>query len=133
MVYCEFHSALTIFSSIASFLWTTVTGISLYWAIVMNKPNTADKYWVHIWLICWVVPSAITVAALYMRVLGYDANLNQASWCWIDPGADLMVMWNFLTGKAWELMAYVLSVVLFGAVKLHLIRHKFRDVKFSKI
>ncbi|XP_025077875.1 G-protein coupled receptor 157-like [Pomacea canaliculata] len=126
MAYCETHSALTIFSSIASFLWTLTIGFSLYLAIVHNRPHVTRKFWNPIWLVCWGIPTAVTTAALASRVLGYDLNLHQASWCWIDPKAELNVMWNFLTGKAWELAAYFVTVFLYTVVRITILRHQSR-------
>lgn len=71
--------------------------------------------------------AAVTTAALASRVLGYDPNLHQASWCWIDPKAELNVMWNFLTGKAWELAAYFVTVFLYTVVRITILRHQVRS------
>ena len=59
-----------------------------------------------------------------MDVLGYDPQITQASWCWIDPKTPNMAVWNFMTGKAWELLAYFLTVVFYTAVRISLLRHK---------
>ena len=66
----------------------------------------------------------VTIVALSCDVLGYDPNLHQASWCWIDPEAPNPLFWTFFTGKAWELTASVLTLGLYSAIKLHLFRHK---------
>ena len=66
----------------------------------------------------------VTIVALSCDVLGYDPNLHQASWCWIDPEAPNPLFWTFFTGKAWELSASVLTLGLYSAIKLHLFRHK---------
>ncbi|KAK7496021.1 hypothetical protein BaRGS_00012722 [Batillaria attramentaria] len=77
----------------------------------------------------WVVAIAVvTVTALACQVLGYDPDLHQASWCWIDPDTKHMLFWTFWTGKAWELSAYCLTVVLYSAVKIALIRHEVTPV-----
>ena len=59
-----------------------------------------------------------------MGVLGYDPQILQASWCWIRPDTPHMAAWNFMTGKAWELLAYCLTLAFYTAVRLSLLRHK---------
>ena len=71
-----------------------------------------------------VISVLVTIVALSCDVLGYDPNLHQASWCWIDPEAPNPLFWTFFTGKAWELSASVLTLGLYSAIKLHLFRHK---------
>nr|KAG5705924.1 hypothetical protein BaRGS_010814 [Batillaria attramentaria] len=119
MAYCYIQSAWTIFSSIASFLWVVAIGLSLCWAIISNKPTIVDRYWILFMIICWGLPS-------------YDPDLHQASWCWIDPDTKHMLFWTFWTGKAWELSAYCLTVVLYSAVKIALIRHEHNNVATSR-
>ncbi|XP_070177810.1 G-protein coupled receptor 157-like [Littorina saxatilis] len=117
-------SSLTIFSSIASFFWTTVTALSLFLVLVRHTHNTVHTHWKPIWLLCWGVPTIITAAALGFEVLGYDPKITQASWCWIDPKTPHQPVWNFMTGKAWELLAYFLTIVFYTAVRISLLRHK---------
>ena len=55
-IVCQFHAYLTIFSSIASFLWTICIGVHLNISIVLGKNDLANScIWVfHI--ICWSLP-----------------------------------------------------------------------------
>ncbi|KAL8570827.1 hypothetical protein ACOMHN_006976 [Nucella lapillus] len=124
MAYCVTQSAWTIFSSIASFLWTVAIAVTMCVAIVRHRPSTADRNWKVFVFVCWGLPAVVTVIALSCGVLGYDSHLNQASWCWIDPGADHPLFWTFFTGKAWELVAFLVTLVLFSAIRISLIRHK---------
>ncbi|XP_070177898.1 G-protein coupled receptor 157-like [Littorina saxatilis] len=126
-VYCSIQSAWTIFSSNASFFWTVAIALTLCWAIISNRPTTADRYWAIFMIVCWGVPALVTVIALSCDVLGYDPNLHQASWCWIDPEADNSLFWTFFTGKAWELSACLLTVVLYSAIKISLFRHRAKN------
>ncbi len=54
--YCHFHSALTIFSSISSFLWTMAIGVHLYLCIVRSTPKTAEKMFAGFHVTSWGVP-----------------------------------------------------------------------------
>lgn len=55
----------------------------------------------------------ITVFALAFNVIGYDHNLDSASWCWIDPTTPNAVVWQLFTGKVWEITCYVITCVLY--------------------
>ena len=56
MVYCKFQSALTIFSSIASFLWMVVIAFGLLLSIVLSKARVFEGYIKVYHLVCWIVP-----------------------------------------------------------------------------
>jgi hypothetical protein len=53
---CQLHSAMTIFSSIASFLWNVVMATSLYISIVRNDPTFAARYNQLLYAACWGIP-----------------------------------------------------------------------------
>ncbi|XP_055874517.1 G-protein coupled receptor 157-like [Biomphalaria glabrata] len=125
MVFCKFHSALTIMSSIASFIWTVVIAWFVFWILIRMQP-TAKKTPASISIvlpsICWAIPMVIAVTALGLDVLGYDHKLSQASWCWINPETDYPMMWMMVTGKAWELGACALTLILYTLAKVMLFR-----------
>ncbi|XP_076465788.1 G-protein coupled receptor 157-like [Babylonia areolata] len=131
MAYCVTQSAWTIFSSIASFMWTMAIAVAMCVAIVSHRPTTADRYWTLFLIVCWGLPAVVTTTALSCRVLGYDPHLHQASWCWIDSGAEHPLFWTFFTGKAWELMASLLTLTLFSAIRVSLFRHKTQNQALS--
>ena len=62
MLYCVVQSAWTIFSSIASFLWTVAIALALASAILCRSPNTVDRHWTAGWLVCWGVPGKTLTA-----------------------------------------------------------------------
>jgi hypothetical protein len=57
-----------------------------------------------------------------MNVLGTDTTLKQASWCWIDPRVPNALLWQFVTGKSFEIIAYITTVVLYASIKVFLVR-----------
>jgi hypothetical protein len=77
--------------------------------------------------------AVVGAASLGFDVLGYDPKIESASWCWIAPTTKNQIVWNFMTGKVWELLAYFLTCVLYTAVRISLLRQKVRDVKFNLI
>lgn len=68
----------------------------------------------------WGVPLAITVAAVSLQKIGYDASEVSVGWCWISIEEDDHVLWMLLTGKIWELLAYVILPVLYILIKRHI-------------
>lgn len=70
----------------------------------------------------WGVPLAITVAAVSLKKIGYDASDVSVGWCWIDLEAEDRVLWMLLTGKLWELLAYVTLPVLYLLIRKHINR-----------
>ena len=57
-----------------------------------------------------------------MNVLGIDPTLNEASWCWIDPRVPNVFAWQMATGKFWEIVAYITTVVLYTSIKCFLVK-----------
>ncbi|XP_043341270.1 G-protein coupled receptor 157 isoform X2 [Cervus canadensis] len=74
---------------------------------------------------CWGVPLAITVAAVALKKIGYDASDVSVGWCWINLEAEDRVLWMLLTGKLWELLAYVTLPVLYLLIRKHI--HRARE------
>ncbi|KAK0057973.1 G-protein coupled receptor 157 [Biomphalaria pfeifferi] len=121
MVYCYFHSALTIMSSIASFLWTVVIAWFVFRILISMQFSFSKRqkgYTILLPIVCWGVPAVIALSAVGLNVLGYDHNLSQASWCWINPENEHALMWMFISGKAWELGTCISTFCLYGAVKI---------------
>ena len=60
-------------------------------------------YYVTVW--------SFVVAAL-LRGLGPTYSLTTVGWCWVDMSRTDAWLWMLLTGKAWEIVAYGLQIVL---------------------
>lgn len=65
---------------------------------------------------------AITVAAVSLKKIGYDASDVSVGWCWINLEAEDRVLWMLLTGKLWEMLAYILLPLLYLLVRKHINR-----------
>ena len=61
-------------------------------------------------------------AAIVEDVVGHDDTLPFPSWCWIDTSREDVLAWQYLSGKGWEVACYVLTVMLYVSVKIHLVR-----------
>ena len=86
--------------------------ILLYTSIARQKSRTAEKMFWAIHVIGWGVPVVIVERVLEEDVLGNDRDIQSSGWCWIrvqDHGksAHKSIMWMLITGKAWEVLAFV--------------------------
>ncbi|XP_033742969.1 G-protein coupled receptor 157-like [Pecten maximus] len=131
MTYCQIQSALTIFSSIGAFCWTTIMALCLFMSIVRTNMTFTARYMKLFHLISWGLPSIVTVTAWSSDVLGYDHNMTQASWCWIDPLVPNVMVWQLFTGKVWEFSCSALTTGLSLAVVVY-IRRKANKSPTSK-
>ena len=55
-ILCDFHAALTFFSSVSSFLWTVAMAVHLYVSIVRMDAPMADRMVPVFHVVCWVLP-----------------------------------------------------------------------------
>lgn len=63
----------------------------------------------------------IAITALATRKLGEDGTYATGSWCWISKEIepfDVQIQWMYLTGKAWELITYLVTATLYILLKL---------------
>lgn len=73
-------------------------------------------------LLSWGVLLAITMAAVALKKIGYDASDVSVGWCWINLEAEDYVLWMLLTGKLWEMLAYIMLPLLYLLVRKHISR-----------
>ncbi|XP_027026531.1 G-protein coupled receptor 157 [Tachysurus fulvidraco] len=117
---CVTQGAFSTFSNTSSFFWTVAIAVYLYMFIVKSSQRLADSLVLYFHLISWGVPLAITVAAVSLQKIGYDASEVSVGWCWISIKESDHVLWMLLTGKIWELLAYVILPVLYILIKRHI-------------
>ncbi|MBZ3873833.1 putative G-protein coupled receptor 157 [Sciurus carolinensis] len=120
---CVLQGALSTFANTSSFFWTVAIALYLYLSIVhaARGPQTDRLLWAF-HAVSWGVPLAITVAAVSLKKIGYDASDVSVGWCWIDLEAKDHVLWMLLTGKLWEMLAYVMLPLLYLLVRKHINR-----------
>ncbi|XP_037684529.1 G-protein coupled receptor 157-like [Choloepus didactylus] len=120
---CVLQGALSTFANTSSFFWTVAIALYLYLSIVRTArgPRNGSLFWTfHV--VSWGVPLVITVAAVALKKIGYDASNVSVGWCWIDLEAEDRVLWMLLTGKLWELLAYVMLPLLYVLIRKHISR-----------
>lgn len=70
-VLCQFHAALTICSSISSFLWSTSIGIHLFVCVCLRNAKTAEKLFWPFMIACWAPPGNVVQGSyIYMFNIG---------------------------------------------------------------
>ncbi|XP_077007518.1 G-protein coupled receptor 157 [Tamandua tetradactyla] len=120
---CVLQGALSTFANTSSFFWTVAIALYLYLSIVRSArgPRPGGLLWAfHV--ASWGVPLAITGAAVALNKIGYDASDVSVGWCWIDLEAEDRLLWMLLTGKLWELLAYVTLPILYVLIRRHISR-----------
>ncbi|XP_032719220.1 G-protein coupled receptor 157 [Lontra canadensis] len=120
---CVLQGALSTFANTSSFFWTVAIALYLYLSIVRaaREPPAGRLLWAfHV--VSWGVPLVITVAAVALKKIGYDASDVSVGWCWIDLEAEDRLLWMLLTGKLWEMLAYVTLPVLYFLIRKHINR-----------
>ncbi|OXB78194.1 UNVERIFIED_CONTAM: hypothetical protein H355_007336 [Colinus virginianus] len=129
---CVLQGALSTFSNTSSFFWTMAVALYLYVTIVRGSPTGAGLLWCfHV--VSWGVPLAITIAAVALKKIGYDASNVSVGWCWVNLDAEDRVLWMLLTGKVWELLAYVTLPVLYILIKKHISRAPWTSTADKKL
>uniref|UniRef100_A0A8C9NYH5 G protein-coupled receptor 157 n=1 Tax=Serinus canaria TaxID=9135 RepID=A0A8C9NYH5_SERCA len=118
---CVLQGALSTFANTSSFFWTMAIALYLYLSIVRGSPAGQDLLW-GFHAVSWGVPLAITVAAVALRKIGYDASNVSVGWCWVNLEAEDRLLWMLLTGKLWEILAYVTLPVLYILIRKHINR-----------
>ncbi|KFQ51872.1 putative G-protein coupled receptor 157, partial [Nestor notabilis] len=118
---CVLQGALSTFSNTSSFFWTMAIALYLYITIVRGSP-TGTRLLCCFHVMSWGIPLGITVAAVALKKIGYDASNVSVGWCWVNLDAEDRVLWMLLTGKVWEILAYVTLPVLYLLIKKHINR-----------
>lgn len=117
---CVAQGAISTFANTSSFFWTVAIAVYLYVFIVRSSQRLADSLVLVFHLVSWGVPLAITVAAVSLNKIGYDASEVSVGWCWVRINAADRVLWMLLTGKIWEFLAYLTLPVLYILIKRHI-------------
>ncbi|KAM3617325.1 uncharacterized protein V6R79_004903 [Siganus canaliculatus] len=117
---CVLQGAVSTFANTSSFFWTVAIALYLYVFIVRSSQRVADGLVMVFHLVSWGVPLAITVAAVSLNKIGYDASEVSVGWCWVRIHASDRVLWMLLTGKIWEFMAYLTLPILYILIKRHI-------------
>jgi G protein-coupled receptor 157 len=92
----------------------------IFISLVLQNSGLARKLVPLYHVIAWLVPVAIVVAAIWKNVLGWAKNEYTLRWCWISDDSSNQEMWMLLTGKGWEVSAYLVTLILYMTTKCYL-------------
>ncbi|XP_062504929.1 G-protein coupled receptor 157-like isoform X2 [Corticium candelabrum] len=124
---CKVQAVMTTCGSLLSFFWTSCLAIYIFIVIVLNNRELAKRLLVVFHVVSWGLPAVVTCVALVKGKLGYTESSDTVGWCWIEARevADSeAVVWMVVTGKGWEIISYVVVVVLYIATKLYICQEK---------
>ncbi|KAM6924395.1 G-protein coupled receptor 157 [Xenentodon cancila] len=117
---CVAQGAVSTFANTSSFFWTVAIAVYLYVFIVRSNQRLADSLVLFFHIVSWGVPLVITVTAVSLNKIGYDASEVSVGWCWVRIHDPDRVLWMLLTGKVWEFLAYLTLPVLYIFIKRHI-------------
>lgn len=128
---CKAQSFVTTCASLWSFFWTTFLSIFLYTTVARKQAEKADKMLRYFHIFAWVIP--LTVTGIAFNKLGNDRDFYSAGWCWIsgELKTSEKQKWMLLTGKVWEVAAYVLNSTFYWMLKCHIRKEVYHHQKFS--
>ena len=120
---CAIQSYITTWSSLSSFYWTVTLGFYLYLTLVHTRIFLANRLMPVFHVFNWGFPILICLPLLCKEQLGYSP-FAASTWCYIhesqDSGAKLGLI--LVAGKLWEILAYVLVILLYAVIKWHIRR-----------
>ena len=107
---CRTQALVTNVTILSSFMWTLNLSYYFYLTICMKIPVKYERRIMQLLhLIGWGIPILIGIIAFTMGAYGFSRNVGTSGWCWISEHQEWwkVVMWMFVTGKGWEIMAYI--------------------------
>lgn len=121
-VLCKAQSFVTTTACLWSFFWTTFLAAFMYMTVAKKKRNKAEIMLKVFHAFGWGIPIIIIGTALGLNRLGNDKDFYTSGWCWInsDLNDEERHLWMLLTGKAWEIAAYVLCSTFYLMLKCHI-------------
>lgn len=119
---CAIQSYITTWSSLSSFFWTVTLAFYLYLTLVHTKIFLANRLMPAFHVLNWAFPIVICLPLLCMHQLGYSP-FAASTWCFIQESPKKTKIGLILVaGKLWEILAYVLVILLYAIIKIHIRR-----------
>lgn len=127
-VICQIQSFITSWSSVSSFIWTSALALYLYLTLVKSRIFLAQGLMTAFHVVGWGFPILFCLPLLAAGKLGFSPYAA-STWCFIsqniaktydDRTAQSDVYLYFLGGKLWEIAAYVIVIVFYALIKIHI-------------
>ena len=124
---CSVQAALSSTGSIASFSWTVMIALNIYLTVTRSNRCLQTRLAGLPHLISWGLPIIIAIVTLSEKRYGLNPCTGTAWWCWVklhsgDRTIDLLA-WQLITGKLWEISAYIAVVVCYTLVRIYISSH----------
>lgn len=125
---CEVQSFITTWSTMSSYSWTCILAFYFFLILVFNKTNLGSKLIPLYNIVAWIGPLLIVFPLLLTRNLGYAPYVT-SNWCFIKDTdfnkhrllqKPKIIVFLFLGGKFWEIVSYLIVVVLYLWIKVFL-------------
>lgn len=122
---CVIQSFVTTWSTMCSYCWTCILAFYFFLILVFNKSKLAAKYVPLYNIFAWTGPLLIVIPLLLTGNLGFTPYVA-SNWCYIkDAGYSLShdpraISLLFIGGKLWEILSYVIVIVLYVWIKCFL-------------
>ena len=120
---CEVQSFITTWSTMSSYCWTCILAFYFFLVLVYQKGKLAARLIPLYNIIAWLSPLLIVGPMLVFGKLGY-APYVASNWCYIkDIGEEpltkkpMIVVYILLGGKLWEIISYVVVIVLYVRIR----------------
>lgn len=127
---CEIQSFVTTWSTMCSYLWTSILAFYFFLVLVFNKVTLAGRLIPLYNVIAWAGPLTIMIPLLATNSLGY-APFVASNWCYIKDNRYSsqnlrknvkVILLILVGGKLWEVMTYVWISVLYVLIRIKVSR-----------
>ena len=117
---CEIQATLNVAAVLSSFFWTVYLSLYLYLTICRKISMASEKrVMMFFHITAWGLPLMIAIFAYFLNGVGYSRDMVSSGWCWVSTDQPWwkMLLWMCLTGKSWEIFAYLAISVFYVLVK----------------
>ena len=120
---CIAQSFVTTMASMWSFFWTTILAAHLFLSVVLRNDKLSRRLMPAYHVIAWMIGLIITSIIFGIDYLGTGDGRVSVAWCFIRQ-KDLKVTMalEFVAGKFWEILSYLLLFTLYIAMAIILCR-----------
>ena len=112
---CSFQGALTLFATVACFLWTIALALYLFALLVVRRSKVRKGLVVGFYLVCWGLPLVLIALFASLGFLGYE-EVAHVGWCYLRSHK-----WIGIVGyDLWMCMVLLTLLILFVLIKCYL-------------
>ena len=121
---CAIQATLNIAAVLSSFFWTVYLSFYFYLTICKKICTEVEARVMKLFHVtAWGIPLLIAAIAYGVKEVGNSKDLVSSGWCWIKYRPtqwEKMVLWMFIAGKGWEILAYIAITVFYVLIKLQI-------------